>query len=161
MDVAYGIKKLQVSCVVEDEKVSVDFLEESITGFEDHVSTLCAPDVFDLISSCRSKALISLLLTNCEMYVVGARVYMRMRVFDGRKLAKVEIMAAASSGGGMGEGRDQEERRDVVRSKISCVISDRLTLGSGETPQEGTKEHMNIVEVRGGLALAVFPNSCC
>ena len=37
-DVAFGIKKLQISCVVEDEKVGVDFLEESITAFEDHVS---------------------------------------------------------------------------------------------------------------------------
>ena len=35
--VAYGIMKLQISCVVEDEKVGTDFLEESITAFEDHV----------------------------------------------------------------------------------------------------------------------------
>ena len=38
VDVAFGIKKLQISCVVEDEKVGVDFLEESITAFADHVS---------------------------------------------------------------------------------------------------------------------------
>merc|ERR1712121_284063 len=37
---AYGIKKLQVSCVVEDDKVSTDFLEEQITGFEDHVQSM-------------------------------------------------------------------------------------------------------------------------
>lgn len=36
--VAYGIMKLQISCVVEDEKVGTDYLEESITAFEDHVS---------------------------------------------------------------------------------------------------------------------------
>ena len=36
--VAYGIKKLQISCVVEDDKIGTDFLEESITAFEDHVS---------------------------------------------------------------------------------------------------------------------------
>ena len=35
--VAYGIKKLQISCVVEDDKIGTDFLEESITGFEDYV----------------------------------------------------------------------------------------------------------------------------
>ena len=35
--VAYGIKKLQITCVVEDDKVGTDFLEESITFFEDYV----------------------------------------------------------------------------------------------------------------------------
>ena len=38
--VAYGIMKLQISCVIEDEKVGTDFLEESITAFEDHVSVM-------------------------------------------------------------------------------------------------------------------------
>lgn len=37
--VAYGIMKLQITCVVEDEKVGTDFLEETITAFEDLVST--------------------------------------------------------------------------------------------------------------------------
>ena len=32
VDVAFGIKKLQITCVVEDDKVGTDFLEESITG---------------------------------------------------------------------------------------------------------------------------------
>ena len=36
--VAYGIKKLQICCVVEDDKVGTDFLEESITAIEDLVS---------------------------------------------------------------------------------------------------------------------------
>merc|ERR1719168_202395 len=31
---AYGIKKLQIMCVVEDDKVGTDFLEEEITAFE-------------------------------------------------------------------------------------------------------------------------------
>ena len=39
--VAYGIKKLQINCIVEDEKVGTDFLEESITAFEDIVSVSC------------------------------------------------------------------------------------------------------------------------
>jgi len=40
VEIAYGIKKLQITCVVEDEKVSVDQLEESITGFEDLVQSI-------------------------------------------------------------------------------------------------------------------------
>jgi len=37
---AYGIKKLQICCVVEDDKVSTDWLEEQITGHEDHVQSV-------------------------------------------------------------------------------------------------------------------------
>uniref|UniRef100_A0A7N6B5L7 Eukaryotic translation elongation factor 1 delta b (guanine nucleotide exchange protein) n=1 Tax=Anabas testudineus TaxID=64144 RepID=A0A7N6B5L7_ANATE len=37
--VGYGIKKLQIACVVEDDKVGTDMLEEEITKFEDYVST--------------------------------------------------------------------------------------------------------------------------
>lgn len=36
--VGYGIRKLQIQCVVEDEKVGTDLLEEEITKFEEHVS---------------------------------------------------------------------------------------------------------------------------
>ena len=38
--VGYGIKKLQIACVVEDNKVGTNFLEEEITKFEDFVSWL-------------------------------------------------------------------------------------------------------------------------
>lgn len=38
--VGYGIKKLQISCVVEDDKVSTDFLEEEITGFSELVQSM-------------------------------------------------------------------------------------------------------------------------
>jgi len=38
--VAFGIKKLQISCVVEDDKVGTDFLEEEITKFEDFVQSV-------------------------------------------------------------------------------------------------------------------------
>lgn len=38
--VGYGIKKLQIQCVVEDDKVGTDILEEEITKFEDHVRSL-------------------------------------------------------------------------------------------------------------------------
>ena len=36
----YGIKKLHINCVVEDDKVSTDDLEEQITAFEDYVGSL-------------------------------------------------------------------------------------------------------------------------
>ncbi len=37
---AYGIHKLQISCVVEDEKVSVDELQETLQEIEEYVRTL-------------------------------------------------------------------------------------------------------------------------
>lgn len=37
---AYGIHKLQISCVVEDEKVSVDWLQETIQEIEDFVQSV-------------------------------------------------------------------------------------------------------------------------
>lgn len=36
---AFGIKKLQVNLVVEDEKVSIDDLQQQIEGDEDHVQS--------------------------------------------------------------------------------------------------------------------------
>merc|ERR1711980_40370 len=38
--VGYGIKKLQIGCVVEDDKVGTDILEEQITAFEDYVQSM-------------------------------------------------------------------------------------------------------------------------
>ncbi|KAL1022030.1 hypothetical protein UPYG_G00021340 [Umbra pygmaea] len=38
--VGYGIKKLQIGCVVEDDKVGTDQLEEQITAFEDYVQSM-------------------------------------------------------------------------------------------------------------------------
>uniref|UniRef100_A0A3Q3XFI6 Uncharacterized protein n=1 Tax=Mola mola TaxID=94237 RepID=A0A3Q3XFI6_MOLML len=38
--VGYGIKKLQIACVVEDDKVGTDMLEEEITKFEDFVQSV-------------------------------------------------------------------------------------------------------------------------
>lgn len=38
--VGYGINKLQIMCVVEDEKVSVDLLVENIEKFEDFVQSV-------------------------------------------------------------------------------------------------------------------------
>ena len=38
--VAFRIKKLQIMCTVEDDKVGTDFLEEEITKFEDFVQSV-------------------------------------------------------------------------------------------------------------------------
>ncbi|XP_063788730.1 elongation factor 1-beta [Pseudophryne corroboree] len=38
--VGYGIKKLQIGCVVEDDKVGTDDLEDQITAFEDYVQSV-------------------------------------------------------------------------------------------------------------------------
>jgi translation elongation factor EF-1beta len=40
MPVAYNIQKLQISCVVEDEKVSVDWLTDQIQEIEDLVQSV-------------------------------------------------------------------------------------------------------------------------
>lgn len=37
---AYGIHKLQINCVVEDDKVSIDALQEEIEGIEDFVQSV-------------------------------------------------------------------------------------------------------------------------
>jgi len=38
--VGYGIKKLQITCVIEDDKISMDDLEEKIVAFEDFVQSM-------------------------------------------------------------------------------------------------------------------------
>jgi len=38
--IAYGIFKLTISAVVEDDKISVDWMEEKICEFEDHVQSV-------------------------------------------------------------------------------------------------------------------------
>ena len=38
--VGYGIKKLQISCVVEDDKVGTDYLEDEITKFEELIQSM-------------------------------------------------------------------------------------------------------------------------
>lgn len=49
--VGYGIKKLQINCVVEDDKVGTDILEEEITKFEDYVGYLLIYIHFVIICS--------------------------------------------------------------------------------------------------------------
>ncbi|XP_002136033.3 probable elongation factor 1-beta [Drosophila pseudoobscura] len=38
--VGYGIQKLQIMCVIENEKVSIDLLQEKIEEFEDFVQSV-------------------------------------------------------------------------------------------------------------------------
>jgi len=38
--IGYGIKKLQINVVVEDEKVSLDDLQQQIEADEDHVQSI-------------------------------------------------------------------------------------------------------------------------
>jgi len=38
--IGYGIKKLQITTVIEDDKVSTDDMEEAIVAFEDHVQSV-------------------------------------------------------------------------------------------------------------------------
>jgi len=40
LPVAYGVNKLQIGCVVEDDKIGTDFLEEKICEFEDYVQSI-------------------------------------------------------------------------------------------------------------------------
>ena len=35
--VAYGLCKLEIGCVVEDDKIGIDFLEEKIGEFDEYV----------------------------------------------------------------------------------------------------------------------------
>merc|ERR1711879_188739 len=39
-EIAFGIQKLVMSCVVEDDLVPLDLVEEKITEFEDHVQSV-------------------------------------------------------------------------------------------------------------------------
>merc|ERR1712193_434319 len=38
--IGYGIKKLQITCVIEDGKVMMDDLEDKVPGFEDYVQSM-------------------------------------------------------------------------------------------------------------------------
>jgi translation elongation factor EF-1beta len=38
--VAYGVKKLQIGCVIEDDKVSTEALDEQICAFDDYVQSV-------------------------------------------------------------------------------------------------------------------------
>lgn len=54
--VGYGVNKLEISLVVEDEKISLQDLEEEIAGFEDYVQST------DIVSSQPSSMWMNLML---------------------------------------------------------------------------------------------------
>ena len=126
--------KLQISCVVVDEKVGTDFLEEKITELEDHVSIqLCMSNcVVPLLPYHRCKVWILLLSTRYELHGFSALGQSRAR--EGTACA-YNMAAAASSGERIGVGEKVLE------------LDGEEELINGHTPQEGTKEHMNVVEV--------------
>jgi elongation factor 1-beta len=49
--VGFGIKKLQINLVVEDEKVSLTDLQEMIEGDEDHVQSTDVVSLYPKVSS--------------------------------------------------------------------------------------------------------------
>lgn len=55
--VGYGVNKLQISLVVEDEKISLQDLEEEIAEFEDYVQST------DIVSSQPRSIWMSMMLT--------------------------------------------------------------------------------------------------
>jgi translation elongation factor EF-1beta len=55
--VGYGVNKLQINLVVEDEKISLQDLEEEIAGFEDYVQST------DIVSSQPTSMSMNLILT--------------------------------------------------------------------------------------------------
>lgn len=55
--VGYGVNKLQISLVVEDEKISLQDLEDEIAGFEDYVQSI------DIVSSQPRSMWMNLILT--------------------------------------------------------------------------------------------------
>ena len=58
-------------------------------------------------------------------------------------------MAAASSG----EKEGAERERMAVKNAISGEVGGQLGLETGGPPREGTKEHMNVVEVSERLVI--------
>lgn len=56
--VGFGIKKLQINLVVEDEKISLDELQEEIQEFEDYVQSTDIVSTRSLLSKVASRKLI-------------------------------------------------------------------------------------------------------
>lgn len=52
--VGFGIKKLQINMIIEDDKVGVDDLQEEIQEFEDFVQStdvVCSPDLAEVLKT--------------------------------------------------------------------------------------------------------------
>lgn len=63
--IGYGIKKLQINLVIEDDKVGLDDLQETIAEFEDYVQSSDIVRVFG--------ALRDLMLTTCRLRCKSCR----------------------------------------------------------------------------------------
>ena len=50
--VGYGIKKLQIQCVFEDDKVGTDMLEEQITAFDEYGCGCIQQDLKSIMDQC-------------------------------------------------------------------------------------------------------------
>jgi len=85
--VGFGIKKLQIMCVVEDEKVSVEELQEKIEAFEDFVIkfayfySIYINNLTNL-SFFRCKASISLPSTRFNKCAMKHAIYAMRRLVD-------------------------------------------------------------------------------
>lgn len=65
--IGFGVRKLRINCVVEDEKVSVDELQAEIEEAEDHVQST------DIVSSSTDRQIVAVLtgvLTGCNAKIV-------------------------------------------------------------------------------------------
>lgn len=60
---AFGIKKLQVTLVVEDEKVSIDDLQQRVESDEDHVQSTDVVSLFPFLHGCHIKMLTMICLS--------------------------------------------------------------------------------------------------
>lgn len=66
MPVGYGVSKLQINLVIEDDKVGLDDLQDAIAEFEDYVQS---SDVSLLLLRCSTLVLIK--LDCCHAEIVG------------------------------------------------------------------------------------------
>lgn len=71
--IGFGIRKLQINLVIEDDKVGLDDLQEEIAEFEDYVQS---SDIVSLRSSCAvfvpaANSLSRLLCRSCKQVMIG------------------------------------------------------------------------------------------
>lgn len=79
--IGFGIRKLQINLVIEDDKVGLDDLQEEIAEFEDYVQS---SDIVSLRSSCAvfvpaANSLSRLLCRSCKQVMIGGGVFESFR----------------------------------------------------------------------------------
>jgi translation elongation factor EF-1beta len=85
--VGFGIKKLQINLVVEDEKVSLTDLQEMIEGDEDHVQSTDVVSLFRSISAVCGRTLTNFFLLGCYAKVVSDVNAFRVMTGQGKLVA--------------------------------------------------------------------------